>query len=485
MDGDDSAGEDEGASLQRRFSREGLEWGAVEGGERALHVWRWLVDAEANLRAARHINDKLRRQHDEEKTELEEYSEHLRQRCEGRVRELEEEVKALKDDLEALLAGTQAVSAMLEAEGLHDVAQTSLGEQIAYILVERKKLVEELASARTSPATDREKDLTTQLIKACTELEVLRQTHKATQTQLGGLQERLSLLERASRQLEADNETLAFKLSEALGEIEDREGQLRRLSKSHHFRRGESPRASVRSLEEALIHGTPGTQSLRGQRDTAPAPPLALSLHRRESGRSSGRRRRTSGNSRRGSVGGDGSPTHKYPSLPDPPQHPHTHPHASPQPPSASTLQENKKLQEEVEQVRRSLLEVGDRCEAAIVKYELYKIKSKGKIHALKSGHASELEAVRREVNKLEAEVALRGDQLRAEDTLRKRLEEDLDKLRLERQELAARVRESERATQEHTQQVALLQERVNLLKEENDQLGERLQDLSVTAIVG
>lgn len=41
-------------------------------------------------------------------------------------------------------------------------------------------------------------------------------------------------------------------------------------------------------------------------------------------------------------------------------------------------------VQEEVEQVRRSLLEVGDRCEAAIVKYELYKIKSKGKIHALK-----------------------------------------------------------------------------------------------------
>lgn len=46
------------------------------------------------------------------------------------MRELEEEVKALKEDLEALLAGTQAVSTMLEGEGLHDVAQTSLGEQV-------------------------------------------------------------------------------------------------------------------------------------------------------------------------------------------------------------------------------------------------------------------------------------------------------------------------------------------------------------------
>ena len=42
-------------------------WGSVEPSERPLHVYRWLVDAEANLRAARHINDKLRRQHEEEK----------------------------------------------------------------------------------------------------------------------------------------------------------------------------------------------------------------------------------------------------------------------------------------------------------------------------------------------------------------------------------------------------------------------------------
>ena len=46
-------------------------------------------------------------------------------------------------------------------------------------------------------------------------------------------------------------------------------------------------------------------------------------------------------------------------------------------------------------------------------------------------------------------------------------------------------MRESERAAQEQVREVALLQERVNLLKEENDRLGEHLQDLSVAAIVG
>ncbi|KAK8397467.1 hypothetical protein O3P69_004905 [Scylla paramamosain] len=213
MQGDDSAGEDEGTALQRRFSSEGLDWGSVEPSERAVHVWRWLVDGEANLRAARHINDKLRRQHEEERTELQQYAHHLQSEYEERVRGLEEEVRALKEDLEALLAGTQAVSTMLEGEGLHDVAQTSLGEQIAYMLVERKKLMEELALAHSSHlGTEREKDLTSQLIKACTELEVLRHKHRETEAQLEEMHDRVQLLERASRQLEADNETLVFKI---------------------------------------------------------------------------------------------------------------------------------------------------------------------------------------------------------------------------------------------------------------------------------
>lgn len=127
--------------------------------------------------------------------------------------------------------------------------------------------------------------------------------------------------------------------------------------------------------------------------------------------------------------------------------------------------------------MRRSLLEVGDKCEAAVVKYELYKIKTKGKIHALKlvvlhcgcvlqfaitlqsflllpsvhrylslpppsffrSDYQSEVEALRRRVTQLEAEVSLKEDQLRAEDVLRRQLEDDLGKIRAERQDMAGR----------------------------------------------
>lgn len=43
---------------------------------------------------------------------------------------MDDEVKTLKEDLEALLAGTQAVGTMLLNEGLEDVAQSTLGEQV-------------------------------------------------------------------------------------------------------------------------------------------------------------------------------------------------------------------------------------------------------------------------------------------------------------------------------------------------------------------
>ena len=65
--------------------------------------------------------------------QLEAYSNHLRTKCEDRVHELEEEVKELKDDLQALLSSTQAVTTMLEQEGLDDIAQSSLGEQVCIL----------------------------------------------------------------------------------------------------------------------------------------------------------------------------------------------------------------------------------------------------------------------------------------------------------------------------------------------------------------
>ncbi|XP_071538369.1 uncharacterized protein [Panulirus ornatus] len=468
MDGDDSVVEDEWTCLRRRFSIEGMEWETLDPSSRTLHVWHWVVDAEANLKAARHINDKLRRQYDEEKVELEKYTEHLRAKCEERVKELDDEVRSLKEDLEALLAGTQAISTMLLSEGLDDMAQSSLGEQIAYLLVERSKLNEELSSARTKPASDREKELTTQLIKTSTDLELLKRTHQETECQLTEMTDRVALLEKASRQLELDNETLAYKLSEALAEIEDNEGQLRRYTKTSNFRRGESPRTSIRSLDG---HGPPSLRSLPLPENAFnPEDNQRRSFRRRDSSRSSGRQKKSTVSS------GSASPMKLHSLLDEQIQSSKN---------QISLLDEVKKLQTELEKIKKNLVEAGDKYEFILRKYEHYKVKSKNKVYSLKSSYQSEFDTLKRRISQLEGEVALQGDQLRAEESLRKQLEDDLSKVRIERQELAMRVRESERLARDRSQEIHLLQEKVELIQNMNRQLSEKLQELSVAAIVG
>ncbi|KAG7172504.1 hypothetical protein Hamer_G022710 [Homarus americanus] len=489
MDGDDSVIDDEWTGLRRRFSIEGLEWETQDPSSRTLHVWRWVVDAEANLKAARHINDKLRRQHDEEKVELEEYTELLRVKCEDRVKELDDE--------------------------------------IAYLLVERSKLNEELTIARTRPASDREKDLTTQLIKASTDLELLKRTHQDTNCHLTEMTDRVSLLEKASRQLELDNETLAYKLSEALAEIEDNEGQLRRYSKNPHFRRGESPRTSLRSQEEygaSSLRSLPLADNVFSREDCQ-----RRSFQRRDSSRNSGRQKKSEPlrpergksprrrhSSRASSVGRDGveareatphaeegelavsslgkghdvygtrwnsivscgsaSPKRLHSLLDDQIQTSRS---------QITMLEEVKKLKVELEKIKKDLVEAGDKYELIVRKYELYKIKSKSKVSSLKTNYQSELDTLKRRISQLEAEVNLQGDQLQGEESLRKQLEDDLSNIRTERQELAMRVRESERLASERSQEVSLLQEKVRLVQDMNKELNEKLQELSVAAIVG
>ncbi|KAK3855309.1 hypothetical protein Pcinc_038274 [Petrolisthes cinctipes] len=504
MDGDDSGGEDEWASLRRRFSMEGMDWGDHEPSARTLHVWHWVVDAEANLKAARHINDKLRRQHDEEKGELEAYSSHLRQKFEEKVRALEGEAGQLRGDLEALMAGAGAVATMMQQEGLHDLANSSLGEQIAYLLVERSRLMEELTSARTRPASDREKDLTAQLIKSCTDLELLKRLHQETENQLMEMTDRVRLLEKASHQVELDNETLAYKLSEALAELEDNEGQLRRFIKNPNFRRGESPRTSLRSLDECSLHsGVFRRESSRGSGRHKKSEPIRV-----ERGKSPRNSQRRHHRSRSGSVAGregvDGASDNdgadgkgKKMSTPGMNKDSSKENYVE-QPSTTSTLpphtltdnthslkEEIKKLQDEVEALRKELLVAEDKYEYTVRKYELYKIKSKNKVSAIKLGHQSQCESLNRKLSKLEGELSLRSDQLNAEESFRQQLEGDLSTIRQERQDMATRVRECERVSQDRSQEISLLREKVELIRETNKQLSEKLKELTAAAIVG
>ncbi|KAK7068947.1 hypothetical protein SK128_012109 [Halocaridina rubra] len=529
MEEDDSVSEDEWTSVKRRFAVEGLEWDTLESHNCTLHVWRMLVDAEANLKAARHVSDKLRRQHDEEKIELEEYTEHLRLKCEERVKELDDEVKVLKEDLEALLVGTQAVTAMLLKEGLHDVAQSSLGEQIAYLLVERSKLTEELNTARTKPSSDHEKELTSQLIKVSTDFELLKRTHQEAESQLTEMRDRVSLLEKASRQLEVDNETLAYKLSEALAEIEDNEGQLRRYNRNPSLKHCDS--INFRSHDD---YGPPSLRSLPlSEGSLTRGDSYRRSLRRRESPRNSGRKKkneplkaergksprsssRRRHSSRSGSLGKEigenredmipldvcdtslplsgrnhdkcetqSNSSHIYTS----PSHQKLHSLLDGQILNSrnqlTKLDEVKQLQDEINNIKKDLVVAGDRYEFIVRKYELYKIRSKSKVTCLRSKHVSDVEAFKKKNDQLEAQLSLQEDKLRAEEALRKQVEESLSAVRTERQDMAVRVRNSVRQVQDHENEIKLLREKISLIQDANNQLNEKLQELSITAIVG
>jgi hypothetical protein len=52
--------------MQQRFRKEGLDFEALKPEDRLLQVWRWLVDAESNLKNSRRMLDKLHEQQNEE-----------------------------------------------------------------------------------------------------------------------------------------------------------------------------------------------------------------------------------------------------------------------------------------------------------------------------------------------------------------------------------------------------------------------------------
>ena len=58
--------EDEWTEIQHRFKNEGIDFSNMRPDDRLIHIWRWLVDAEINLKNSRRMYDKLREQQNEE-----------------------------------------------------------------------------------------------------------------------------------------------------------------------------------------------------------------------------------------------------------------------------------------------------------------------------------------------------------------------------------------------------------------------------------
>ena len=207
----DDTCEDEWGELRARFIKEGLDYSSLSIKQRLLHVWRWLVDAESNLHSSRRMLDKLREQQHEELEEMECYIGHIRELAEKRTDHLETETMSLRNKLHLTQQQTATLNNLLQRsglEGLDALGEDSIGEQVAFLIADRLKLKEEievLKSLKFSNGLSKEGELLSEMVKVTSEKEVLRR-------EVGDITERLSLLEKASRQLELDNERLAFKV---------------------------------------------------------------------------------------------------------------------------------------------------------------------------------------------------------------------------------------------------------------------------------
>ncbi|RUS85459.1 hypothetical protein EGW08_006792 [Elysia chlorotica] len=121
--------------------------------EKLLFLWKLHQNLEEDLRQAKETEAKLKEAQSEEMKEVENYVEHIRHLSDERenlILELEEENKALKEKVsqagQAESDGdTQAeITEMLTQQGLAEISDATQSEQIAYLLVERARLLDEL-----------------------------------------------------------------------------------------------------------------------------------------------------------------------------------------------------------------------------------------------------------------------------------------------------------------------------------------------------
>ncbi|KAG8229588.1 hypothetical protein J437_LFUL010180 [Ladona fulva] len=126
--------EDEWSEIQQRFDKEGLDFKNLSPEERILHVWRWLVDAESNLRSSRKMLDKLRELQSEEMEEMESYMCHIRELAEERAEHLESETESLRSRLETSQHHAATLVNLLRQSGVRGASEDSISEQVILMM---------------------------------------------------------------------------------------------------------------------------------------------------------------------------------------------------------------------------------------------------------------------------------------------------------------------------------------------------------------
>ncbi|XP_067002590.2 golgin subfamily A member 3 [Anabrus simplex] len=532
----DSVCEDEWSEIQQRFAKEGLDFDSLSPEERLLHVWRWLVDAESNLRSSRRQLDKLRDLRSEEMEEMESYIGHIRDLAEKRADHLESETLNLRSRLESSQQQTATLATLLERSGLDCIAEESLGEQVAFLIADRAKLMEEIEVMKKLKGVNgmsKEGDLLSEIIKVSSEKEVLRR-------EVSEMCDRVQLLEKASRQLELDNERLAFKLSEALAELEERETQLKHLVNSGEqavqssinllwpsFRPSDSPRPSSRRSLSLQARGDSPRDSLK--RSNSPRSlskgSLQNTLKSYSEGKASpggeslkafphggGPDNEETGTQTDGEQDNRDVELHKSLSFGDkdpdlrsqsfgadstPPSLLLSEMSGSPKKLASLLdsqiaasrnelvrLEEIKKLQCECDNMKGQLTSVTEKYNALAMRHIQYKARRKAQIDDLRNRLDVELSSLQCQIENLQTQLGVQRKMLSSEEKLRERVEADYRQLQEEKRALMVSVMHQESSMREKEREISVLGKKITLLENANSDLLAKVLQLKYTSSV-
>ncbi|XP_052821031.1 myosin heavy chain, non-muscle-like isoform X6 [Mya arenaria] len=149
------------AEIDQRLEEDGLN-PECPSEEKLYYIWRLYQTAENGLVESTEKQEQLKRSQQEEMQEVENYVEHIRHLSDERealIQELETENDQLKQEIERFRQEQNAstlrdeTAEMLIQQGLEEIAQAPTSEQIAFLLVERARLLDELEAEQGRSAS--------------------------------------------------------------------------------------------------------------------------------------------------------------------------------------------------------------------------------------------------------------------------------------------------------------------------------------------
>lgn len=243
--------EDERLALSNRFKEEGLDL-HLNDGQKLPHVWRWLVDAETNCQSLRHQIDKMHRQHEQDLKEVEEYLEHVWKLSNDRLLQLEEENKSLKKTLNQKessfdLKREKAVNNLCDSlklkSGFKQIFQNAKGDDNSG---ENETLNFCENKSRRNSVTINNKH--TEQVRG------LQDMCQHFQITIKELENEIKILEKSLTNLEIENETLSYKLSESQSQSDQLEHQLIKLNKRQTSSSNKEMKSKIEEANDESLH---------------------------------------------------------------------------------------------------------------------------------------------------------------------------------------------------------------------------------------